>query len=171
MWRNSLQCPTEEEYVYMVNNKTGGLLRLGVKLMMAWAATNVDTTRSLSRDYVPVINLIGVYYQMRDNLMNLQSPVVLSLDGLHRARRYFKRAVHDTSNLEILITSLPLQIDVLQKRISTSILKDHAIQYLKAQTKSFEYTLRARGEVERLVGIPGLEAILDALHVDGESLR
>jgi geranylgeranyl diphosphate synthase, type III len=34
-WRDSLTCPSEEEYVEMVNNKTGGLLRLAVKLMQA----------------------------------------------------------------------------------------------------------------------------------------
>ena len=34
-WRDSLTCPTEEEYVEMVNNKTGGLLRLAVKLMQS----------------------------------------------------------------------------------------------------------------------------------------
>ena len=34
-WRDSLTCPTEEEYIDMVNNKTGGLLRLAVKLMQA----------------------------------------------------------------------------------------------------------------------------------------
>jgi geranylgeranyl diphosphate synthase, type III len=34
-WRDSLTCPTEQEYIEMVNNKTGGLLRLAVKLMQA----------------------------------------------------------------------------------------------------------------------------------------
>ena len=34
-WRDSLTCPTEEEYLEMVNNKTGGLFRLAVKLMQA----------------------------------------------------------------------------------------------------------------------------------------
>lgn len=32
-WRDSLTCPTEEEYLEMVSNKTGGLFRLAVKLM------------------------------------------------------------------------------------------------------------------------------------------
>ena len=59
LWRDSLQCPTEEEYVSMVNNsmfipyrstiyfsswrtETGGLLRVGIKLMMACSTTNID---------------------------------------------------------------------------------------------------------------------------------
>jgi geranylgeranyl diphosphate synthase, type III len=34
-WRDSLTCPTEDDYLEMVGNKTGGLFRLGIKLMQA----------------------------------------------------------------------------------------------------------------------------------------
>jgi len=40
-WRDSLTCPTEEEYVEMVNNKTGGLLRLAVKLMQTCSSSDM----------------------------------------------------------------------------------------------------------------------------------
>lgn len=40
-WRDSLICPTAEEYVYMVNNKTGGLFRLAIKLMQAESSVEV----------------------------------------------------------------------------------------------------------------------------------
>lgn len=32
-WRDALVCPTEEEYLKMVQNKTGGLFRVAVRLM------------------------------------------------------------------------------------------------------------------------------------------
>ena len=32
----------------------------------------------LHRDYVPLVNLIGIFFQIRDDLMNLQSPLVLN---------------------------------------------------------------------------------------------
>jgi len=32
-WRDSLTCPTEEEYLEMVADKTGGLFRLAIKLI------------------------------------------------------------------------------------------------------------------------------------------
>lgn len=32
-WRDALVCPTEEEYLTMVQNKTGGLFRVAVRLM------------------------------------------------------------------------------------------------------------------------------------------
>ena len=34
-WRDTLTCPTEEDYLEMVGNKTGGLFRLAVRLMQA----------------------------------------------------------------------------------------------------------------------------------------
>ena len=40
-WRDSLTCPTEAEYVEMVSNKTGGLLRLAVKLMQACSSSEM----------------------------------------------------------------------------------------------------------------------------------
>ncbi|KII95524.1 hypothetical protein PLICRDRAFT_73386, partial [Plicaturopsis crispa FD-325 SS-3] len=61
LWRDTLQCPTEAEYVSMVNDKTGGLFRIAIKLMMACATTNVDV------DYIPLVNLIGIFFQIRDD--------------------------------------------------------------------------------------------------------
>lgn len=34
-WRDVLSCPTEDDYLEMVSNKTGGLFRLAIKLMQA----------------------------------------------------------------------------------------------------------------------------------------
>ena len=34
-WRDNSSCPSMEEYVEMIGNKTGGLLRLAVRLMQA----------------------------------------------------------------------------------------------------------------------------------------
>jgi geranylgeranyl diphosphate synthase, type III len=32
-WRDTLTCPSEADYIEMINNKTGGLYRLALKLM------------------------------------------------------------------------------------------------------------------------------------------
>ncbi|TFK50785.1 terpenoid synthase [Heliocybe sulcata] len=169
LWRDSLQCPTEEEYIDMVNNKTGGLLRVGIKLMMACATNSMDI------DYVPLVNLIGVYYQIRDDYMNLNSSQYTTNKGFAEdltEGKFSFPIVHavrsDTSNRQIL--------NVLQKRPSTPTLKTHAITYLRDRTKSFEYTRQVMGSLEkqayeeigRLGGNEGLEAILRALHVEGE---
>ncbi|KAF9559765.1 terpenoid synthase [Agrocybe pediades] len=169
LWRDSLQCPSEEEYISMVNNKTGGLLRIGIKLMMECCTTNSSV------NYVPLVNLIGVYFQIRDDLMNLQSTEYTSNKGfaedLSEGKFSFPvvHGVHaNKSNRQIL--------NVLQKRPATPTLKVHTIHYLRDVTKSFDYTLsvldnleaQTRAEIRRLGGNKGLEAIMDFLHVDNE---
>lgn len=84
-WRDSLTCPTEEEYIEMVNNKTGGLLRLAVKLMQACSSSTMYTPVQLSTDisdYVPLVNLIGILFQIRDDYQNLQDTQYTNNKGL-----------------------------------------------------------------------------------------
>ncbi|KAI0667097.1 terpenoid synthase [Trametes maxima] len=170
LWRDSLQCPTEEEYVSMVNNKTGGLFRVAIKLMMACSTTNIEV------DYVPLLNLFGVYFQIRDDYMNLQSNQYAENKGFAEdltEGKFSFPIVHgvraDTSNRQIL--------NVLQKRPTTPTLKKHTISYLKEHTKSFDYTIgvmddleaQIREEIARLGGNQRLEKIMDALHVERSS--
>ncbi|KAI0262197.1 terpenoid synthase [Gloeopeniophorella convolvens] len=165
LWRDSLQCPTEEEYIAMVNDKTGGLLRVAVKLMMACASQNTDV------DYVPLVNLIGIYFQVRDDYMNLQSEQYATNKGFAEdlsEGKFSFPIVHgiraDTTNRQLL--------NVLQKRPSTPTLKRHAISYLRDHSKSFDYThevlevleKQVFTEIGRLGGNPQLEAIIQLLH-------
>ncbi|KAG5635821.1 hypothetical protein H0H81_010008 [Sphagnurus paluster] len=167
LWRDSLTCPSEEEYVSMVNNKTGGLLRIGIKLMMACSTSNTSV------NYVPLVNLIGIYFQIRDDLMNLQSTEYTNNKGfaedLTEGKFSFPvvHSIHaDKTNRQVL--------NVLQKRPATPTLKIHTINYLENHTKSFEYTYtvldsleaQTRQEIKRLGGNAGLEKIMDRLHVD-----
>jgi geranylgeranyl diphosphate synthase type 3 len=67
LWRDSLQCPTEEEYCEMVIDKTGGLFRLAVGLLQSFATKNKTT------DFTPLVNNLGLYFQIRDDLINLSN--------------------------------------------------------------------------------------------------
>jgi len=169
-WRDSLQCPTEEEYISMVNNKTGGLFRIAIKLMMACATTNVTV------DYVPLVNLFGVYFQIRDDYMNLQSSEYSDHKGFAEdltEGKFSFPIVHgvraDEGNHVIM--------NVLQKRPTTPTLKHHTIAHLRDKTRSFDHTLKVmkafeqevRQELVRLGGNHQLDAILDALHVEGDA--
>ncbi|KAJ7904205.1 farnesyltranstransferase, partial [Mycena leptocephala] len=134
MWRDSFRCPTEAEYINMVKNKTGGLLRIGVRLMMACSTTNPDT------DFVPLVDLIGVHYQIRDDYLNLRSPEYSAKKGVAEDIEEGKfsfpiiHGVHtDTSNQLIL--------DVLKTRPATPTLKARVIRYLQHETESFGYTV------------------------------
>jgi geranylgeranyl diphosphate synthase type 3 len=65
-WRDSNVCPTEIQYTNMVIDKTGGLFRLAVGLLQAFATTMNGTV-----DYTPLVNNLGLYFQIRDDLLNL----------------------------------------------------------------------------------------------------
>lgn len=41
-FRDSLICPTEDQYIEMIKNKTGGLFRMAIRIMAA-VATEVKT--------------------------------------------------------------------------------------------------------------------------------
>ncbi|KAJ5727078.1 terpenoid synthase [Penicillium malachiteum] len=62
-WRDTLTCPTEDEYLDMVGDKTGGLFRLVVKLMQAGSPTN--------KDRVDLVNVMGLIFQICDDYLNL----------------------------------------------------------------------------------------------------
>ncbi|KAG5642514.1 hypothetical protein DXG03_002615 [Asterophora parasitica] len=134
---------------------------------MACSTTNVDV------DYVPLVNLIGIFFQIRDDLMNLQSTEYTKNKGfaedLTEGKFSFPvvHSIHaDTTNRQVL--------NVLQKRPATPTLKAHTINYLKNHTKSFDYThsvlesleAQTRQEIKRLGGNAALERIMDLLHVE-----
>jgi len=65
LWRESSTCPSEEEYNQMVLDKTGGLFRLCLRLMQVFSSDK--------RDYIPLVNDLGLYFQIRDDYINLKS--------------------------------------------------------------------------------------------------
>lgn len=153
-------------------------------------------TQFLHRDYVPLVNLIGVYFQIRDDLMNLQSAEVGSsslpytsltlisfltqyttnkgfAEDLTEGKFSFPvvHSIHaDTSNRQVL--------NVLQKRPTTPTLKTYTIWYMKNRTKSLEYTCdvldklheQALGEIRRLGGNKDLERLMESFVVDREGI-
>ncbi|EJT52485.1 farnesyltranstransferase [Trichosporon asahii var. asahii CBS 2479] len=162
-WRDSLTCPTEEEYVQMVLGKTGGLFRIAVKLMMA-------KSKKPRVDYIPLADLISVFFQIRDDYMNLQSDQYADRKGFCEdltEGKFSFPIVHgvraDTSNRQIL--------NVLQKKTHSDSLKRHTVEYLKNTTKSFAYTRQVLDELKQQIelelkelgGNKGLDAIMAKL--------
>ncbi|GAA5861307.1 hypothetical protein JCM3774_000202 [Rhodotorula dairenensis] len=165
-WRENLICPTEPEYIDMVNNKTGGLFRIAIKLMMA------ASPESPPRNYVPLANLIGIIFQIRDDYVNLQSVEYANNKGYcedFSEGKFSFPIVHairaDQSNRQIL--------NILRERPSSPGPKQYAVSYMDSKTKSFAYTRevlrsltrQAREEVQRLGGNEGVEEILRRLEV------
>ncbi|TMS37878.1 hypothetical protein L596_004718 [Steinernema carpocapsae] len=64
-WRDSYTCPTEEDYELMVKQKTGGLFSLAVQLMQLFSTS--------SEDFTHLVNNLALYFQIRDDYVNLTS--------------------------------------------------------------------------------------------------
>lgn len=52
----------------MISNKTGGLFRLAIRLMQAVSSVSVDL--------VPLMDLLGLIFQIQDDYLNLTSQPV-----------------------------------------------------------------------------------------------
>ena len=76
LWRDTLQCPTEEQYNSMILDKTGGLFRLAVGLMKAFAST-----ANGEKDFTPLVDKLALYFQIRDDLVNLASSTYMKDKG------------------------------------------------------------------------------------------
>lgn len=142
-WRDTLTCPSEADYLEMVSNKTGGLFRLAIKLMQAES----QATRRV--DCVPLVNTIGLSFQILDDLLNLSSPTYAARKGLcedltegkfsfpviHAIRAEAAPAPPETKGLEGNMVIL----NILRMKTQDEEVKRYAVGYME-RLGSFEYT-------------------------------
>lgn len=131
-WRDTLTCPTEEDYLEMVGNKTGGLFRLGIKLMQAESKSLVDC--------VELVNLMGLIYQIRDDYMNLSSVEYSNNKGLCEDLTEGKFSFPVIHSIRSNPSNLQL-INILKQKTTDETVKRYAVKYMEG-TGSFEYTLQ-----------------------------
>jgi geranylgeranyl pyrophosphate synthase len=62
-WRDSFVLPDEAAYFNMVSGKTGGLLRLVVRLLKSQS--------SFKEDIIPLIDIVGLIFQILDDYKSL----------------------------------------------------------------------------------------------------
>ncbi|KAI1420545.1 isoprenoid synthase domain-containing protein [Xylaria sp. FL1777] len=164
-WRDSLTCPSEDEYLEMVGNKTGGLFRLAIKLMQAESKTVLDC--------VPLVNILGIIFQIQDDYRNLSSPKYGENKG-------FCEDLTEGKFSFLIIHSIranPLNqqlLNILKQKTTDDTVKRYAVNYMES-TGSFEYTRkvlavlaeRARKAADALSGDAqksvGIHDILDKL--------
>lgn len=83
-WRDYLPelklLPTIEEYLYMVQNKTGGLFRLSVKLLSAYSRNRPN--QEMLNKIIAIANLAGIIYQIRDDYLNLVDARYSTMKGI-----------------------------------------------------------------------------------------
>ncbi|KAK1985685.1 geranylgeranyl pyrophosphate synthase [Colletotrichum cereale] len=84
-WTFNRRCPTEAEYLDMINQKTGALLSMVSDLMVAaspsYRASSPSQQRSAQRAFSDFSRLSGLYYQVRDDYMNIMSADYASKKG------------------------------------------------------------------------------------------
>ncbi|KAJ3500802.1 hypothetical protein NM208_g17066 [Fusarium decemcellulare] len=129
-WRDTLTCPTEDDYLEMVGNKTGGLFRLGIKLMAAESR--------VATDCVPLVNLIGLIFQIRDDYMNLSSKEYSHNKGMCEDLTEGKFSFPVIHSIRSNPTNLQL-VNILKQKTSDIQVKRYAVAYMES-TGSFEYT-------------------------------
>ncbi|KAJ5135477.1 uncharacterized protein N7515_004755 [Penicillium bovifimosum] len=129
-WRDTLTCPTEEEYLEMVGNKTGGLFRLAVKLMQAESTTG--------KDCVALVNVMGLIFQICDDYLNLSNTVYTENKGYCEdltEGKFSYPIIHsirsDPSNQQL--------INILRQHTQDAEVKRYAVQYMQS-TGSFAHT-------------------------------
>ena len=67
-WRDTMVAPTEDEHLLMISNKKGGMFRLAARLMQSASPT--------THDILPLTDLIGLMFPIRDDYNNLCSEQV-----------------------------------------------------------------------------------------------
>ncbi|KAM7195431.1 geranylgeranyl pyrophosphate synthase [Naviculisporaceae sp. PSN 640] len=129
-WRDTLTCPTEDEYLEMVSNKTGGLFRLGIKLMQAESRSLIDC--------VPLVNIMGMIFQIADDYQNLRSREYTANKGMCEdltEGKFSFPVIHsirsDPNNLQLL--------NILRQKTTDEEVKRYAVTIME-KTGSFQYT-------------------------------
>ena len=86
LWRDTLirensvsySLPTEEEYLSMVRDKTGGLFRLVVLILGITSNASLELQNTL----LALCNILAEAFQVRDDLMSLCSPTLQESKGI-----------------------------------------------------------------------------------------
>jgi geranylgeranyl diphosphate synthase type 3 len=189
-WRDDVHCPTEDEYISMVLDKTGGLFRLAVGLMQAFAknpttpiqSSNVDSSSTReaparSPDFTPLVNNLALYFQIRDDYINLCD------DEYMKSKSFCEDLTEGKFSFPIIhcIRNDTLDhrvLSILKKRTDDVEIKRYA-QQLMFQAGSMDYTRSKCSQlkdaiirdIERLGGNPPLLKLVEALDVQLHNLN
>ncbi|GAM21308.1 hypothetical protein SAMD00019534_044830 [Acytostelium subglobosum LB1] len=161
LWRDTNRCPTIEEYSAMVQEKTGGLFRLGLRLLQLFSQNKTD--------YSGLVEDMGLFYQIRDDYINIVS------DDYHLNKSFCEDITEGKFSYPIIkaIHSHPDDrrlLMILKQKTESVDIKRHAVQYIKScgaleSTKAHMDQLQEKivKQIEELGGNPYLHAILKKL--------
>ncbi len=193
-WRDTLTCPSEDDYLEMVGNKTGGLFRLAIKLMCAESPSHQQQLRQQRQeddersnpsarpaehrqtDYTPLVNTIGLLFQILDDYRNLSDTTYTLNKGLCEDLTEGKFSFPIIHAIRAEPSNLVL-INILKQKTQDEEVKRFAVQYME-KCGSFSYTRRVlRGLTKRALQLvdevdggrgrgEGIREVLERLRVD-----
>lgn len=129
-WRDSLICPTEQEYLDMVANKTGALFGLAINLLQLGS--------TVTAEFTPLVQQFGMIFQICDDYLNLKSTSYLQKKGLCEDLTEGKFSFPIIHSIRANPGNRQL-INVLKQKSQDEDLKRFAVSYMET-TKTFEYT-------------------------------
>ena len=175
LWRDNVACPTEAEYCEMVIDKTGGLFRLAVGLIQAFAANGEDGVYDPDL-FTALVNNLGLYFQIRDDLINLADEEYFKsksfCEDLTEGKFSFP-IIHcirnDPSDTRLLSILKQRTEDVDVKRYAQQLMRDTGSLHYTRE-KCIELREEIVGQIRVLGGNEPLLKLLKMLDVQVEGL-
>ncbi|KAK6488810.1 geranylgeranyl pyrophosphate synthase [Huso huso] len=160
-WRDTYTCPTEQEYRNMVLQKTGGLFGLAVGLMQLFS--------SYRRNLKPLLDTLGLFFQIRDDYANLSSKEYSENKSFCEDLTEGKFSFPTIHAIWTCPESTQVQ-NILRQRTENVDIKRYCVDYLE-KVGSFAYTRQTLRDLEaesyRLIedlgGNPELESLMQQL--------
>ena len=170
-WRDDVRCPTEEAYMEMVKDKTGGLFRLSVGLMQAFATTNKDSS------FTSLVNNLALYFQIRDDYINLADEEYMKIktfcEDLTEGKFSFPiihciRADSDDTRLLSILKKRTEDIDV--KRYAQQILLEKgSMEYTRQKCRALKDAIIS--DIQALGGNDPLLKLVELLDVQLQGIQ
>ncbi|KAF3931652.1 Dimethylallyltranstransferase [Dactylellina cionopaga] len=141
-WSFHTQCPSEGEYIQMIDGKTGGLFRLASRLM------KVHATQNQNFDFDDLLNLMSRYFQIRDDYQNLCSSDYTAAKGTLSdldEGKYSFMLIHALKNAKDRQLKSLLQL----RARNNGLTMEQKTQIMKhmVKSKSLDYTKQVLGEL------------------------
>ncbi|KAK6530255.1 hypothetical protein TWF694_003618 [Orbilia ellipsospora] len=175
-WTFYKECPSEEQYMQMVDGKTGGLFRFAGRLM------KLEATQNKNLDVDDLLTLMGRYFQIRDDYQNLGSKDYAltkgSLTDLDEGKYSFIliHALNNTRDAQLRglleLRSRTGGMTAEQKKLAMTIIgRTKSMEYTQNVLKELQEEIKNRLEeleAENKLGEPNwmLRAIMSRLRVD-----
>ena len=143
IWRDSVRCPSEEQYKSMVLDKTGGLFRLAVGIMQPFCTACSDY------NFTNLLNSLSLYFQIRDDFLNISNVAYMQTksfcEDLTEGKFSFPIIHAVNSNPED--TQL---LNILRQRTEDTDVKRYAVAYME-NVGSIAYTRDILKELRKQV--------------------